>query len=463
MSMLSTNILGTGPQFGNRDPTGIATEIDGRILLNESTLNAVMTVDPVTGNRTILSDATHGTGPTITAPQGILVVPSIRTLLNRTADHRSNWLSCCGSTLWPQFKRSQRMNSKIGFLLAGLLPAFTAFPHLARAAALAPGDVVISTQIGPAANNDHGLVVVDPVTGNRTIVSDNNIGTGPDFTNPTGVAIEPDGSLLVSDLEGISGTIFRVDPTTGDRTVVSSSSDFYYPYGIVETGGTIYVATSGLGAILAVNPLTGSDHVFSGGPGNIGPGPKLLQPVGLAVQGNNLLVADYSSQVFEVNLSTGNRVNFHFNTNSSNDPTHPIGITVSPSGTIFLSSQNAAFFPLNVPGVFTIDPLTQSYSLVSGGALGTGPTMSNTGPAGIATEANGTILLSEATLNAVLSIDPNMGNRTILSDATHGTGPTITAPDGLLVIPPVPEPSSIALLAIGAIGLATMARRHPRR
>jgi PEP-CTERM motif len=142
-------------------------------------------------------------------------------------------------------------------------------------------------------------------------------------------------------------------------------------------------------------------------------------------------------------------------------PENPVGVAISNGGQILLSSEfNGG--ASTVSGVFLFDPQTATYSLVSGGSVGTGPPMSNTGPTGIATEADGTILLNEATLNAVFSIDPTTGNRTILSDATHGSGPTITGPLGILVVPNVPEPSSIALLAIGAFafGLAALPRRR---
>ena len=61
------------------------------------------------------------------------------------------------------------------------------------------------------------VVRVDPVSGNRTIVSDATTGTGPPFVSPTGIAVEADGALVVTD----SVLVVRVDPTTGDRTIVS--------------------------------------------------------------------------------------------------------------------------------------------------------------------------------------------------------------------------------------------------
>jgi hypothetical protein len=47
------------------------------ILMSDANLNALLQIDPVTGDRTILSDATHGTGPAFTVPVGVFVVPNV--------------------------------------------------------------------------------------------------------------------------------------------------------------------------------------------------------------------------------------------------------------------------------------------------------------------------------------------------------------------------------------------------
>jgi len=63
---------------------------------------------------------------------------------------------------------------------------------------------------------------VDPVSGDRTIISDASTGSGPGFESPLGIAVEADGSLVVvdSDLEAV----VRVDPVSGDRTIISDAS-----------------------------------------------------------------------------------------------------------------------------------------------------------------------------------------------------------------------------------------------
>ncbi len=86
---------------------------------------------------------------------------------------------------------------------------------------------------------------VDPVTGDRTIVSDAATGTGTAFVFPTAVAVEADGSLVVVD--GGLDAVFRVDTVTGDRTIVSDAATgtgtgFVAPLGVaVEADGSLVV------------------------------------------------------------------------------------------------------------------------------------------------------------------------------------------------------------------------------
>ena len=66
------------------------------------------------------------------------------------------------------------------------------------------------------------VIRVDPVSGDRTILSDASIGSGPGFVSPFGIAVEADGGLVVRDF-GLDAVV-RVDPVSGDRTLISDPS-----------------------------------------------------------------------------------------------------------------------------------------------------------------------------------------------------------------------------------------------
>ena len=94
----------------------------------------------------------------------------------------------------------------------------------AQAVVLSPGDILVGD------NGLFAILRVDPVSGDRTIVSGCptpaiiqypfTVGSGPDIAPITGIAIAPDGSIMVS--MGING-VARVDPATGNREIVADA------------------------------------------------------------------------------------------------------------------------------------------------------------------------------------------------------------------------------------------------
>src|SRR5205807_1199509 len=63
---------------------------------------------------------------------------------------------------------------------------------------------------------------VDPVRGDRTVVSDVSTGGGPPFSAPRSLVVEADGHLLVADFGLVA--VVRVDPRSGARTIVSNAT-----------------------------------------------------------------------------------------------------------------------------------------------------------------------------------------------------------------------------------------------
>jgi len=63
--------IGSGPGFVT--PRGIAVESDGSLMVVDFGLEAVVRVDQVSGDRTIISDTSIGSGPGFESPLGIAV------------------------------------------------------------------------------------------------------------------------------------------------------------------------------------------------------------------------------------------------------------------------------------------------------------------------------------------------------------------------------------------------------
>ena len=161
-TIVSNDTTGSGPIFSS--PAGLAVEADRSIVALDLRRKAVMRIDPVTGNRMIVSDGTTGSGPVFLSPAALAIE--------------------------------------------------------------ADGSLVVADDHDLSYRVASALVRIDPVSGDRTIVSDDTTGIGPVHFSPTALAIEADGSLVVvADEPGwfdaVASALVRIDPVSGDRTVFS--------------------------------------------------------------------------------------------------------------------------------------------------------------------------------------------------------------------------------------------------
>lgn len=348
------------------------------------------------------------------------------------------------------FPRSKQLTLATSILLASCLHTATIF-----AVQLEPGDIVVTgfeSTLPDGNGSNPAMFLIDPTTGNRTIISDNTHGTGPAFTADYGVTIDSQGDLLVADAGANTsgnGTI-RVDPVTGNRTVVSSTTGLK-----LAVDGNRILASGGT-RLASIDLLTGIATVVSGN--GVGTGPALSDLAGILTSGQNAIVADFStSTILNIDLSTGDRsIVSGAGVGGGHTLLNPNELRFEKGGNLLVAS---AF------GVLSVNPLTGDRTLLSGSGVGTGPQFTSPFLTGLGIAADGTVLVlqsdtngTDPTNNVVFAIDPLTGNRTILSDPTHGTGPDFFLPGGMLVVPTVPEPSTIVLAALAAL-LVILVRR----
>jgi sugar lactone lactonase YvrE len=308
---------------------------------------------------------------------------------------------------------------------------------------------------------------VNPTTGNRTIFSGPSAGTGTALSSPEGIAITSLGAVLVAD-NGV-GALLQVDPATGNRSILSGSGvgtgqAFVLPFGVaINPGGQIYVAdagdAAGDGFIVRVNPTTGARTLVTGLSAGSGDAFGNIRGIAVAFDGS-LIVTDLATQaIYRVDPTTGARTIF-------SDATHGTGLALmAPEGVTVDSHGNILVADAGDASILRIDPLTGNRTLVSGSSTGTGTALSL--PFGVTLNAAGQILVGDSgdlsipTLPAVFQVDPTSGNRTVLSDFAHGSGTRFQNFDlGIAVYTAaVPEPSSLALLALGTTALLVLARR----
>jgi len=87
-TILSDASIGSGPGFVS--PRGIAVEADGSLVVVDIGLEAVVRVDQVSGDRTIISDASIGSGPGFCFVQHFARIdPAHINLSCHSSDHRA--------------------------------------------------------------------------------------------------------------------------------------------------------------------------------------------------------------------------------------------------------------------------------------------------------------------------------------------------------------------------------------
>ncbi len=193
--------------------------------------------------------------------------------------------------------------------------------------AIAPnGDIMVTD--GGAFHGTGGLIRIDPSTGTQSEFS-----SGGDFRFPVDIAIGSDGEIFVLDRTafyntstGQGGAVFRIDPLTGAQTVISSGETFLYVAGIaVAPDGSILVTDSHHThkAIVRVDPETGTQTTVSAGGHIEYPQGITLDDVG------GILLADF-------NARGGSIVRIY---NGSQQVVSPLiiqGMTIDPSAGLII-------------------------------------------------------------------------------------------------------------------------------
>jgi hypothetical protein len=148
---------------------------------------------------------------------------------------------------------------------------------------------------------------IDPVSGHTTVVSGATTiafgpplmitGSGPALVDPTAIAVEAAGTLVVLDTALSGPRVLRVDPVSGTRTIVADAPaaggpDVSYGDIAVEATGDLVVLEKSsfprLIRVVRVDPVSGvRSLVFDA---TTGSGPVPVRPVGLAVEATGTLV-----------------------------------------------------------------------------------------------------------------------------------------------------------------------------
>ena len=243
--------IGSGPSFDSL--RSIAVEATGQLVVAQDiviselpilTMAQVLRVDPGSGVRTIVSDATIGSGPSFDSLRSIAVEATGQLVV---VDEGA-------------LDRVLRVDPRSG---ARTIVTEAPFVFIVSIAVEATGQLVAANENFPM-----GVLRVDPSSGVRTVVSDMTTGSGPPFGLPRSVAVEATGQLVVVESDELSrGRIMRVDPSSGARTIVSGATtgngpSFDDPLGlVVEATGQLVVLESQ--RVLRVDSSSGARTIIA--------------------------------------------------------------------------------------------------------------------------------------------------------------------------------------------------------
>jgi hypothetical protein len=294
----------------------------------------LLAIDPTTGNRTIIADNTHGTGPALEPPTSVTL-----------ASDGSLLVAWDNGTQGPGLL--YRVDPATGNRTIISSGSTNAGPASTYIGARQFGDSILMSG-GP-------IVSVDPTTGTRTLVSGTGLGTGESM-NSVGFAISGT-NLFVTNSQ--ANDILQVDTLTGNRTVVSSASigtgpsfagqgvEFDRSGHLLVSAFYVNAQSQSLPAIFSVDPLTGNRSIVTGD--GVGTGPALglyIGQVGVA-SNNNIFVSSLALTVqqlpiLSVDPATGNRTILSDATHGTGplfDPTTALMVVPTPEpSTIILAA-----------------------------------------------------------------------------------------------------------------------------
>lgn len=246
---------------------------------------------------------------------------------------------------------------------------------------------------------------VDAVSGDRSIVSDLAVGSGPTFF-PKSIAVGADGTLFVTQDQEFGGDpgVVRVDPVTGDRATVSGSTRGTGPAFraltsiAVEPAGTLALTEQLLEAVVRIDPATGDRSIVSSP--DVGIGPPLPWVVAItAAPDGKLLVADRGGDRFCVPFCPSELCQICIET-------APSLIRVEPDS----GDRTAVSGGGNCLTVGLLGCVTPYF-----GHSGSGPRF--VAPTDLGAEASGSYVVADGRLGnaAVFRVDPVSGRRRILA------------------------------------------------
>ena len=438
-TVIANASTGSGVDFDS--PTSFVLDSDNNraLVIDGSTL---LSVDLDTGNRTVLSgndrdngDALVGSGDTFTNPTAIALDSINSRVFIGDVDEDEN-----GAIIEVDLATGNRTVFANATLGNGPIP-------------LAPQSMALDNNTNRllVLDSNYGLIAADLTSANRTAIRE-RVGSGPDLEELRAPALDREHNrLFVLDGNEIDQSIYAVDLTTGERSVFSSNSvgtgtDIVLLESLkIDADNDRLLAVDHLGRrVIAIDLDSGDRSILVDG--TTGTGTELLEPFDFVVDtsNNRVLAADLAqSAVLGLDLITANReivTGENFDTNetigSGIEIFAPLVLDLAPTpGTGLLIDDG-------VDALYEFDLTTGDRTIVTGANINTGD-ITGSGPdlilpiALAVDNTNNRAYLLDQDGNFIVSVDLTSGDRTLitgtnpLDDSPTGFGPDLNLPFGL--------------------------------
>ena len=318
------------------------------------------------------------------------------------------------------------------------------------------------------------LVAIDPATGNRTTVSDNSPAYGATMNYWNSIALDAAHNRALAATPSLD-SVYGIDLTTGVRSLVSdrardipNANRTFSAIAIAPARSAAFLADDFSNAVVRMDLTTGArTSITSSGLTAatlthpvIGTGPELEWPTDVLYDEtqDRLFVFEegFADPLIEVDEATGNRTLL---TNGAVGPginfKDPAGITLDPSGRMAYVVDNIADI------VVAVNLDDGSRRLIAGSPTGRGTIATN--PLAVDVDAaSGEVYVVDPTVDSLYALDILTGARRMISDQATGTGPPLDSPVDVAVDPLARVAyvvDSGVVNALFAVDLASGARR----
>jgi hypothetical protein len=387
-----------------------------RALVADVDLHAVITVDLDSGERRVLSGAGAGAGPVLPRPSFIA--------MERARDRALVFGT------WPDTSDEAlvAVDPVSGDRSLISDPSVAGGPEIVVAWDAAIDEAYDRLLV--CDRNGDALIGIDLTTGERSIVSGAARGDGPILGRPFSVAVDAARGLAFVTRSDPDRALLAVDLESGDRTLVATGSlsipmfNWVIQELLIDPTSGRLLTTASFGPVTSFDPDSGDHVVVSGG------GPELLAVRGMAfddVRERLLLIDERHDALLAVNLTTGDRQAVSESSVGAGPP-----ILFSTSHGLAVDAARGRLFYPEQASLWAVDLTTGVRAVVSSDERGGGPPLDRPADVEYDPASNGVYIVDWMS-DAIYFVDTATGDRTVVSGSGVGSGAPLGSPKGLAV------------------------------